>query len=215
MKPLSPFCIAAAVLLALPHCSKKENTESLPKSIVVLEKVTRMPIAGASVDLLRCAQSIPVFGCTGYDTSPIRTLTTDAAGKVSLPSGVKPHAIRFRHPDFWEQLIEGNVSSEILVSPNAWARIRMKRTGNYNAGSTVSVMATRPCEECGIIKSFFLYSGSFTAPLDTTFTVLVQANESTTVSWSVNDPVSPANNIGGGKQFQAKKAETVDLTIEY
>ncbi|HET7899279.1 MAG TPA: hypothetical protein VFL47_16445 [Flavisolibacter sp.] len=179
----------------------------------MLEKGTRKPIAGAAVQLLRCSHADPFFGCLGYD--PLLNLSTDAEGRATLPSGVKADAVKVRHPDYWEKLKE-DASTEFLLSPNAWVQIHMKRTGNYSPGSTVNLSAARACNDCGITNFFLNYYQDLGLPADTTFTICVEATETISVSWFVNDPVTPANNRSGAAQpFRLNKFDTLKMAFNY
>lgn len=208
------FCTVALLLFTLQQCRKKDEQLPAPSNtITVLEKGSRKPVAGAAVRVLRCSHYDPFWGCLGFE--PVLNLTSDADGRATLTSANKPDAVEVEHPDYWGKLKE-DASMEFLLSPNAWVQVHMKRTGSYPAGSTVNVSAARACNDCGLVNFFLNYYQDIGLPADTTFTIRVEAVETITVSWFVNDPVTSSNNRSGEAQpFRLNKFDTLRIAFNY
>jgi hypothetical protein len=204
-------------VLTFQRCGKKDDAlwPNTTTKVVVLEKGTRKPILGATVDLLHCSVSHPLLGCVGYDSTPVQSVKTDADGRASFSIAINGYGVRATHPDYWGKLKE-DASTEILLSPPAWANLRMKRIASYNPGSTVYVSAARNCTDCGNDTFFLNYYQDIGLPADTTFTFPVEASENVTVSWFVTDPVSPANDKSGAAQpFILNKSDTIEIAFTY
>ena len=212
-------CVSLFIVsVTLYNCSKKSteqnNAESL--KIIALEKVTRKPILGAAVDLLKCTKYDIQFGCMRYES--IRTFSTDSQGEIRYTLINEVEAMEAAHPDYWKTFQKGS-SGEILLSPNAWVKVQLEKTGTYDAGSYVNIVVTRECHNCGGFNFYLNYDKRVGLPADTTFIVTIEATEKTTVYWNVITPTPaiPYNVVksGSSQPFVLGKFDTIGVKFQY
>jgi 5-hydroxyisourate hydrolase-like protein (transthyretin family) len=203
------------MLLILVGCSVESpdpNQDVQQKvKITVLEKDTRKPVPGTSVDLLKCSKYDFIYGCTKYER--VRTFTTNSQGEIEYERINNTEAMQASHADYWETFQKGDYG-EILLTPNAWVKIQMDKTGTYSYGSYVVVEAKRECYSLDC--SFPDFNKNIGLPADTTFVIRVRATEKTTIHWSVMTPPSLSVVKSDATQpFLVDKFDTLRMKIQY
>lgn len=204
------------ILLILSNCSVESpdpNQDIQQKvKITVLEKDTRKPVSGARVELLTCSKYDFEFGCTKYEG--VRTFTTNSQGEIEYERINNAEAMRVSHPDYWERFQKIDYG-EILLTPNAWVKIQMEKTGTYSDENYVYLEVTRECFNCGFGTVKWNFIENIGLPADTTLVIRVEATEKTTVSWRVMMPPSTIVKSDATQPFVVGKFDTLRMKIQY
>lgn len=211
------YLALGVLLITLDSCSSESPEPIQPDNkqkvkITVLEKDSRKPISGAFVELLKCSIYDFQFGCTGYVT--VGLLMTNTFGEIEYNPKSDVKALITSHPDYWEAFKMGD-KGEIILTPNAWVKVKMEKIGTYDSGSYVNIQAKR--EECYSWTCAFPDSNTILGlPSDTTFVMKVRATEKTTLQWFVRSPPSGAEVKSYSSQpFVVGKSDTLNIKTQY
>lgn len=207
------------LLLTFVGCNE-ESPEPNPKrppgvqekiKITVLEKDTRKPVSEVLVSLYRCSKVDYEFGCTGYAVATM--LLTNSQGEIEYYPISDIVGMRTSHPDYWSTYGMGS-SGELLISPNAYMIINLKKTGTYSPESYVILEAKGDC--FGLECSYPYTSLNLGLPMDTTFVFKVKGAEKTSISWRVLAPPSyfPIKS-GSSQPFVVDRFDTLSMNIQY
>jgi hypothetical protein len=216
MKAKAFYYTAILLLFTMQQCNKKVEQQPAPVDrFLVLEKGTRKPITGATIDLMRCSRYDIQFGCTGY-TSPVATLTTNDKGEASV-SAKSIDAVEIQHTDYWKWFFKQRSSGEFLLSPNAWVKVHIRQINANPALIKAGITVTRDCNDCGVYRFYENFGESIVLPTDTTFAIRMEATENTTVQWTIYTETPAHQVIKSGKvePFRLNRNDTLHLSIEY
>lgn len=205
------------LLLIIIGCKKKTAaTSEQTLSTLVLERNTRKPISGASVELLKCAKYDVQFGCMNYEM--VKTFSSNSQGEIKYTLLKDMEAMQATHPDYWRNFIK-NITGEILLTPIAYVNIALKKTANYSNENYINLQVTRDCNNCGSGNFFMSYNKNLGLPTDTSFTIKVESIEKNTILWELIFPTpSIPNNVvksGSSQPFILNKSDTLFFSILY
>ena len=148
-----------------------------PTTVKVLEKLTNIPIQGASVTIIKCSGYDAVLGCTGSVESTV--LHTNNQGEVTfnVPDNLK--ALKISHEKYWTTV--ESLAGSIKLTPMCTLKINVKRV-NTNSQNDTAQLGVNDAEcfrpECAFGRYTFVLPG------DTTIYAPGFGNSSTHLMWS-------------------------------
>jgi hypothetical protein len=132
--------------------------------------------------LEKCADNT-LYNCTRF--TPIITAVTTSTGTIKYPGEWPVKRVQVEANSYWKKTKEIS-KGEILLSPDAWVKTRIIRTGSYAPDNVLQLLVRNACS----CYDGFIYTVGL--PVDTTVFIKVAGTEVSAITWKVS---GPGNNV--------------------